>query len=82
MMHRTYAPGPELKKWAEEAGYVNVTEEIIPLPIGLWPKDKRLVRTAFTLLFPASLLFMLSYAGLKIFNPMPMNGYGREGVWC
>ncbi|KFY83898.1 hypothetical protein V500_09805 [Pseudogymnoascus sp. VKM F-4518 (FW-2643)] len=41
-MHREYAPGPNLKKWAEEAGYVNVTERIIPLPIGVWPKDKEL----------------------------------------
>ena len=43
-MHREYSPGPNLKKWAEEAGYVNVTERIIPLPIGVWPKDKDLVR--------------------------------------
>ena len=43
-MHREYAPGPKLKKWAEEAGYVNVTETIIPLPIGMWPKNKKLVR--------------------------------------
>ncbi|CZR67798.1 related to methyltransferase [Phialocephala subalpina] len=41
-MRREYSPGPQLKRWAEEAGYVNVTEEIIPLPIGMWPRDKRL----------------------------------------
>jgi hypothetical protein len=51
-MNREYAPGPELKKWAEEAGYVNVTEKILPLPIGLWPKDKKLVRR-FRISFPS-----------------------------
>jgi hypothetical protein len=75
-MHRSYAPGPELKKWAEEAGYVNLTEDIIPLPIGLWPRDKRLVRAAFTLSLPSSLLFILSYAGLKISNPKSVKGFG------
>jgi hypothetical protein len=40
---RTYAPGPNLKKWAEEAGYINVTTQVLPVPIGLWPKEKRLV---------------------------------------
>ena len=39
----SYAPGPELKKWAKEAGYINVTEKVTPLPIGMWPKDKLLV---------------------------------------
>jgi hypothetical protein len=47
---RSYAPGPELKQWAEEAGYVNVTEEVLPVPIGLWPKEKRLVGRRFHLL--------------------------------
>ena len=42
-MRREYSPGPGLKKWAEEAGYVNVTEKIVPLAIGMWPKDKKLV---------------------------------------
>jgi hypothetical protein len=42
-MNREFAPGPGLKKWAEDAGYVNVTEIIIPLPIGTWPMDKKMV---------------------------------------
>jgi hypothetical protein len=75
-MHRSDAPGPELKKWAEEAGYVNVTETIVPLPIGLWPRDKRLVRAAFTLSFPSSLLFILSYASLKMPDPKLVKRFG------
>ena len=39
-MKRSYTPGPELKVWAEQAGYVNVTEKVVPVPIGTWPKDK------------------------------------------
>jgi hypothetical protein len=56
-LQREYAPGPELKKWAEEAGYVNVTENIVPLPIGVWPRDKKLVRKASSLYFPLISLF-------------------------
>jgi len=37
-------PGPNLKKWVEDAGYKNVTERVYPVPIGRWPKDKKLVR--------------------------------------
>jgi hypothetical protein len=43
IIKRTYKPGPSLRKWAEDAGYVNVTEQVLPVPIGLWPKDKKLV---------------------------------------
>ena len=41
---RSYKPGPNLKKWAEDAGYINVTEHVYPVPFGRWPKDKKLVR--------------------------------------
>ena len=37
---RSPAPGPKLKEWAEQAGYVNVTEQVVPIPLGMWPKDK------------------------------------------
>lgn len=30
---------PRIKRWMEEAGFVNVTEIIQPWPIGGWPKD-------------------------------------------
>lgn len=35
-------PGPKLKNWVKEAGFVNVTEKVFPFPVGTWPKDKRL----------------------------------------
>ena len=38
-INRTISPGPELKKWVEQAGYVNVTEKVLPLPLGTWPKE-------------------------------------------
>jgi SAM-dependent methyltransferase len=41
---RSYTPGPNLKKWAEDAGYTNVTAHVYPMPIGMWPRDKKLVR--------------------------------------
>jgi len=81
-MHREYAPGPELKKWAEEAGYINVREEIIPLPIGIWPRDKRLVCVASILSFLSSVLFILSCARLKTSNPKPPKEFGRERIRC
>jgi len=30
---------PRMKKWLEEAGFINVTEYRVPWPIGTWPKD-------------------------------------------
>ncbi|KAB2575292.1 Methyltransferase type 11 [Lasiodiplodia theobromae] len=38
-------PGPKLKNWMEEAGYVNVTERVFKMPLGMWPKDQRLKKT-------------------------------------
>jgi hypothetical protein len=32
----------KLKGWMEEAGFVDVEEHILKLPVGPWPKDKRL----------------------------------------
>lgn len=34
--------GPKLKAWYEEAGFVDVQERIVKVPIGTWPKDLRL----------------------------------------
>ena len=42
-MGRIYAPGPKLKKWVEEAGFINVTAKVVPIPLGLWPKEKTMV---------------------------------------
>jgi hypothetical protein len=40
---RELSPGPLLKGLVTDAGFTNITEEVIKLPIGAWPKDKRKV---------------------------------------
>ncbi|KAI9825991.1 MAG: hypothetical protein M1819_007446, partial [Sarea resinae] len=40
-MGRTARPGPQLRKWVEEAGFVNVQERVFQLPIGPWAKDAK-----------------------------------------
>ncbi|KAN0122948.1 S-adenosyl-L-methionine-dependent methyltransferase [Hyaloscypha variabilis] len=32
--------GRNLKRWVEEAGFENVEEQVLVVPIGTWPKDK------------------------------------------
>lgn len=36
-------PGPKLKDWVKSAGFGEVEELVLPVPIGLWPKERRLV---------------------------------------
>jgi len=42
-------PGPLLAGLLKDAGFVSVTEEVYPLPIGTWPKDNSLVCVQFLL---------------------------------
>lgn len=37
----TFEPAASLKGWMEEAGFVNVTERIYPVPVGTWAQDSR-----------------------------------------
>lgn len=46
-IQRNYAPGPRLKEWVGKAGFVGVTEEVLSVPIGMWPKERRFVRISF-----------------------------------
>ncbi|WEW57242.1 hypothetical protein PRK78_002707 [Emydomyces testavorans] len=39
---RDPCPGPRLKGWIEDGGFTNITEKCFKLPIGPWPKDRRL----------------------------------------
>lgn len=39
---RTLDPAPSMVKWAQDAGFVDVKQQTIRLPIGSWPKDPRL----------------------------------------
>lgn len=36
-------PGPKLRRWAEDAGFVNVKEHVFKVPYGPWAKDPKLV---------------------------------------
>lgn len=38
-------PGPKLEGWVKEAGFINVHHQVLPLPVGVWPKDKKMVST-------------------------------------
>lgn len=42
-MGREPEPGPKLEGWVTEAGFANVHHHLLPIPVGLWPKDKRMV---------------------------------------
>jgi hypothetical protein len=35
----TFDVGPKLKGWIEEAGFINVTEKVVRVAVGRWPKD-------------------------------------------
>jgi hypothetical protein len=36
-------PGPKLEQWLLEAGFENISAQVLPIPVGLWPRDKRMV---------------------------------------
>ncbi|KAK1148707.1 hypothetical protein N8T08_008592 [Aspergillus melleus] len=42
MIGQTMNPAPSIRRLVEEAGFVNVSVERIKLPVGSWPKDRRL----------------------------------------
>lgn len=42
-----HSPGPELATWFRAAGFVNVTERVVKLPWGVWPKDPTLKEIGF-----------------------------------
>lgn len=50
-MGRTANPGIHLREWIEQAGFENVKEEVFNIPLGAWPKDKKMVRSC-RFLFP------------------------------
>jgi Methyltransferase domain len=41
-MGREPSPGPRFKKQVENEGFTNIHHEIFQVPMGLWPKDKRM----------------------------------------
>ena len=42
-------PGPQLEGWLKAAGFINVTVHRLPMPLGVWPKDKNHVSIALML---------------------------------
>lgn len=41
------SPGPKLAGWLKEAGFTEVVDERLAMPIGPWAKDKTLVSFPF-----------------------------------
>jgi hypothetical protein len=37
------SPGQHLRGWVEAAGFTNVQSEVFKIPIGTWPRNKKLV---------------------------------------
>jgi hypothetical protein len=46
MIDRDPNPGTHLEGWLRNAGFVELKQEIFKLPLGVWPKDEKLVRLA------------------------------------
>ncbi|KAH8661133.1 S-adenosyl-L-methionine-dependent methyltransferase, partial [Ilyonectria robusta] len=42
MIGRTLDPAPKFKGWLETTGFCHITEQKFKLPVGMWPKDRRL----------------------------------------
>ena len=54
-------PGPKLEGWVKEAGFTNIHHKLLPIPVGVWPKNRKLVSSPkpiffFTLLFAKKFL--------------------------
>ena len=45
MIGREPNPGPLLAGFLRDSGFESVREEVYRVPIGIWPKDKTMVRT-------------------------------------
>ncbi len=35
-------PGPKLESWIKDAGFTNVVHKLLPIPVGTWPKNRKL----------------------------------------
>ncbi|RDW81933.1 hypothetical protein BP6252_03045 [Coleophoma cylindrospora] len=50
-IERRLDPGPHLEGWVRDAGFENITHKVIPLPLGLWPKDKKMKEIGAYMMF-------------------------------
>ncbi|KAL2154645.1 hypothetical protein VTH82DRAFT_3321 [Thermothelomyces myriococcoides] len=39
---RTMDPAPKMEGWVRDAGFINISIQAFPIPIGPWPRDRRL----------------------------------------
>jgi hypothetical protein len=60
-------PGPKLEKWVTGAGFTNVNYQCFPIPVGIWPKDKRMVR--FENKLDSGCIFGTHFANRKRLGP-------------
>ncbi|KAB2575729.1 Methyltransferase type 11 [Lasiodiplodia theobromae] len=69
-------PGPSLERWVEDAGFVNVTHKLLPIPTGTWPKDKTMKEIgAFDLM-----QFLEGFEGLSLRPFTTLRGWKYEEV--
>jgi SAM-dependent methyltransferase len=61
---RTMDPAPSMKKWVQDAGFVEIKQESFKLPVGSWPKDPRLKQIGL-------LLGMNFVEGVEAFTAAP-----------
>jgi hypothetical protein len=74
---REPSPGPNLKTWVEDAGFVNITHRRLKTPIGLWPRDPRLVRLG--LFYPT----LIQVVGISLSGLLIVSTYASvEGNRC
>jgi len=64
-----------MKKWAEEAGFANLQQQVIKIPIGPWAKDPRLKELGMINI--VQLLDGLEASSLK---PLTACGYTEDEI--
>lgn len=42
-------PGPKLEGWMKNSGFINIHQQVLPIPVGVWPKDRKLVFISYRL---------------------------------
>jgi hypothetical protein len=45
-------PGPKLARWIWESGFENIRHHRMGLPVGVWPRDKRMVGNVISDIIP------------------------------
>ncbi|KAI9783245.1 MAG: hypothetical protein M1839_004085 [Geoglossum umbratile] len=73
---RDPSPGPSLQSWIEGAGFVNITQHCLKVPIGLWPREPRFKEIgAYTLI-----QLLDNFEGLSLAAYTRILGYTKADV--